>query len=138
MPVSGNLYYSFHPDKNSEKPPVVLIHGAGSINLSWPSEIRRLLGYNVYAVDLPGHGKSEKCDGQQTIGDYARYFVQWLESIHLRRANSRAFIGSVGLFWCSPLAVRKGHFAPLSLEEQPPQEGASCPVKRVLRGLLVV
>ena len=86
MPVSRNLYYSFHPDNNSEKPPVVLIHGAGGMNLSWPIEIRRLPGYNVYAIDLPGHGKSEKCDGQQTIGDYARYLVQWLESIHIRRA----------------------------------------------------
>lgn len=86
MPVSGNLYYSFHHDHDSENPPVVLIHGAGGTNLYWPPEIRRLQGYSVYAIDLPGHGKSDKCDGQQIIGDYARYFIQWLESIHLRRA----------------------------------------------------
>jgi pimeloyl-ACP methyl ester carboxylesterase len=90
MPVSGNLYYSQHCEKGAENPPLVLIHGAGGMHLYWPPEIRRLPGYCVYAIDLPGHGKSEICDGQQTIGDYARYLVQWLESIGLRRA---VFVG---------------------------------------------
>ena len=86
MPVAGNLYYAYHPDIDVKNPPLVLIHGAGGMHLYWPAEIRRLSGYNVYAIDLPGHGKSAICDGQQTIGDYAGYLVQWLESIHLRRA----------------------------------------------------
>jgi pimeloyl-ACP methyl ester carboxylesterase len=86
MPVSGNLYFSQHCEKVAENPPVVLIHGAGGTHLYWPPEIRRLPGYCVYAIDLPGHGKSELCDGQQTIGEYARYLVKWLESIQLRRA----------------------------------------------------
>jgi pimeloyl-ACP methyl ester carboxylesterase len=37
---------------------VILIHGAGSNHLSWPAEIRRLRDFNVYTIDLPGHGKS--------------------------------------------------------------------------------
>jgi pimeloyl-ACP methyl ester carboxylesterase len=86
MPVSGNLYFSQHCEKGTENPPLVLIHGAGGTHLYWPPEIRRLPGYCVYAVDLPGHGKSELCDGQQTIVEYVRYLVQWLESIQLRRA----------------------------------------------------
>jgi pimeloyl-ACP methyl ester carboxylesterase len=90
MPVSGNLYYSYHRDIGADNPPLVLIHGAGGMHLYWPSEIRRLQGYCVYAIDLPGHGKSDVCDGQQTIEDYARYIVQWLESIQLRRA---VFVG---------------------------------------------
>src|SRR4030042_5008753 len=90
MPVSGNLYFSQHCEKGTENPPLVLIHGAGGTHLYWPPELRRLPGYCVYAVDLPGHGKSEFCDGQQTIGEYARYLVKWLESIQLRRA---VFVG---------------------------------------------
>lgn len=90
MPVSGNLYYSYYRDIGAENPPLVLIHGAGGTHLYWPPEIRRLHGYCVYAIDLPGHGKSETIDGQQTIGDYARYLIQWLESIQLRRA---VFVG---------------------------------------------
>lgn len=103
MPVSGNLYFSQHCEKITENPPLVLIHGAGGTHLYWPPEIRRLSGYCVYAIDLPGHGRSEFCDGQQTIGDYARYLVQWLESIHLRRA---VFIGhSMGSAIALDLAI---------------------------------
>lgn len=86
MPVSGNLYYSLHCEKDSETPPLVLIHGAGGTHLHWPPEIRRLRGYCVYAIDLPGHGKSALCDGQQSIGEYARYLIEWLEAVQLRRA----------------------------------------------------
>lgn len=86
MPVSGKLYYSQHCEKDSANPPVVLIHGAGGTHLYWPPEIRRLPGYCVFAIDLPGHGNSEECDGQQTIGEYARYVLEWMQTIQLRRA----------------------------------------------------
>jgi pimeloyl-ACP methyl ester carboxylesterase len=86
MPVSGNLYYSQHCEKGTENPPLVLIHGAGGTHLYWPPEIRRLAGYCVYAIDLPGHGKSAICDGQQSVDEYAQHLVQWLESVQLRRA----------------------------------------------------
>lgn len=85
MPVSANLYYSQHCEKGTENPPLLLIHGAGGTHLYWPPEIRRLAGYCVYTIDLPGHGKSADCDGQQSIGEYARHLVQWLESIQLSR-----------------------------------------------------
>jgi pimeloyl-ACP methyl ester carboxylesterase len=103
MPVSGNLYYSYYRDVGAESPPLVLIHGAGGMHLYWPPEIRRLRGYCVYAIDLPGHGKSDMCDGQQTIGDYAKYIIQWLESVQIRRA---VFIGhSMGSAITLALAV---------------------------------
>ncbi len=86
MPVSDNIYYSYHCERDTETPPLVLIHGAGGTHLYWPPEIRRLRSYCVYAIDLPGHGKSSMLDGQQTIGEYARYMVQWLEALKIRRA----------------------------------------------------
>jgi pimeloyl-ACP methyl ester carboxylesterase len=87
---------------------MVLIHGAGGTHLYWPPEIRRLPGYCVYALDLPGHGKSASCDGQQTIGDYARYLVQWLESIQLRRA---VFVGhSMGSAIALAMAIHHAEY----------------------------
>ena len=68
MPVSGDLFYSLHSDKSIENPPLVLIHGAGGTRLYWPPEIRRLPGYCVYALDLPGHGKSELRGGHHSMG----------------------------------------------------------------------
>lgn len=104
MPVSGNLYYSHHQDVGAENLPLVLIHGAGGMHLYWPVELRRLRGHNVYAIDLPGHGKSEDRDGQQTIEDYARYLIHWLAAMQLRRAF---FIGhSMGAAIALTLAIQ--------------------------------
>lgn len=58
MPVLANIYYTHHQGSSSSRPPVILIHGAGSNHLCWPAEIRRLRDNTVYAIDLPGHGKS--------------------------------------------------------------------------------
>ena len=58
MPVLANLYYTQYQGGASSRPPVILIHGAGSNHLCWPAEIRRLGDATVYAIDLPGHGKS--------------------------------------------------------------------------------
>ena len=70
MPEETGIYYSVYEGGKSELAPVVLIHGAGGSNLTWPVEIRRLAGQRVIAVDLPGHGKSRGA-GQQSIPAYA-------------------------------------------------------------------
>jgi pimeloyl-ACP methyl ester carboxylesterase len=86
MPVSGDLYYSLHCEKGIDNPPLILIHGAGGTRLYWPPEIRRLPGYCVYALDLPGHGKSAHSDGHQTIGEYSDILFEWMGAVQLRRA----------------------------------------------------
>lgn len=87
MPLVSQIYY--HVYQQGEKPPVVLIHGAGGSHLSWPSEIRRMPGFRIFALDLPGHGKSPG-GGQQTILGYTQAIVKWLEAVGLYKA---VFIG---------------------------------------------
>jgi pimeloyl-ACP methyl ester carboxylesterase len=89
MPVVSELYYHLYQGSGFETLPVVLLHGAGGSHLSWPPEVRRLAGVRVYALDLPGHGKSPG-RGQQSIAGYARAVLEWLASVGLNRA---AFIG---------------------------------------------
>ena len=89
MPIAENIFYFAHEAGGKDRPPVVLIHGAGGTYLNWPSEIRRLPGYRVYAVDLPGHGKSPG-RGLQTIPAYGEAVLAWLEAIELHRA---VFVG---------------------------------------------
>lgn len=90
MPVaSGIYYYAFQPNR-VDSPPVVLIHGAGGTHLYWPAQVRRLTGYYVYALDMPGHGKSNEMGGQQTIAGYARRILDWMDALGLHRA---VFIG---------------------------------------------
>jgi pimeloyl-ACP methyl ester carboxylesterase len=90
MPIAADIYYhEYEKGDEGQRPPVVLLHGAGGTHLYWPFEIRRLAGYHVFALDLPGHGKSVG-RGQQTIAAYAASMIDWLEAIHLHRA---VFIG---------------------------------------------
>ncbi len=89
MPVASDLYYFTYQRGEIETLPVVLIHGAGGSHLYWPSEIRRLPGFRIFAPDLPGHGKSAG-RGQQSIESYAQVVVNWLDILGLQRA---VFVG---------------------------------------------
>ncbi|OGO36906.1 MAG: hypothetical protein A2W35_09870 [Chloroflexi bacterium RBG_16_57_11] len=90
MPSTADIYYHLHGGgREGLTPPVVLIHGAGGTHLYWPTEIRRLPGYHVYAPDLPGHGNSGG-RGMQTIGAYTRALVSWLDALDL---HSSVLIG---------------------------------------------
>lgn len=83
MPTSADIYYHFYEGSPmGERPALVLIHGAGGDHLYWPPNIRRLPGYRVYALDLPGHGKSGG-RGMQTVSSYSEVILDWMESIGL-------------------------------------------------------
>jgi len=86
MPNAIEIYYHLHlGGSEGLTPPVVLIHGAGGTHLYWPSEVRRLPGYHVYAPDLPGHGKSGG-RGMQSIGAYTQALINWLDAVDLHSA----------------------------------------------------
>ena len=85
MPITANIYYQAHNRDGGEKPPTILIHGAGGTHLHWPAELRRLSGQRVFAIDLPGHGKSEG-RGHQTIDAYVISILDWLDAMGLFRA----------------------------------------------------
>lgn len=90
MPIAADIYFhEYKKGGEGQRPAVILLHGAGGTHLSWPYEIRRLAGYHVFALDLPGHGKSVG-RGQQSIGGYAGTIKAWMDSLHLHRA---VFIG---------------------------------------------
>ena len=73
----NELYYAV---SRGDGPGVVLIHGAGGSHLAWPPELRRLPGATVYAIDLPGHGRSSG-EGRDSIGDYARDVLSLMDGV---------------------------------------------------------
>jgi len=85
MPVAANLYYSLSARGIDSRPSLVLIHGAGGSHLSWPADLRRLSGWNVLALDLPGHGRSTGL-GQQSIQHYAGLLVDFLAEVNIHQA----------------------------------------------------
>ena len=82
MPYQTDLYYQAYQADDLGRKPLVLIHGAGGDHLSWPSQIRRLSGYRVYAPDLPGHGKSGG-HGLQRVESYGEVVLNWIQALEL-------------------------------------------------------
>jgi pimeloyl-ACP methyl ester carboxylesterase len=89
MPQAAGIYYFSNGDDDWSRPAVIFIHGAGGNHLYWPPEIRRLAGQRIYAIDLPGHGKSEGI-GRQSIADYAACVLAFMDELKMRKA---IFIG---------------------------------------------
>ncbi len=85
MPFKAGIYYSQTGGGQLGCPPIVLIHGAGSNHLCWPAELRQTPGFQVLAIDLPGHGKSDGA-GQQTIQGYAASLAGFLEALGIYQA----------------------------------------------------
>lgn len=82
MPIASGLYYFAHEADNLARPPVILIHGAGGHHLFWPPQIRRMHNQRIFAVDLPGHGKSEGV-GHQTVEDYMGEIMEFIKTLKL-------------------------------------------------------
>lgn len=82
--VQGHkLYFSQHEEGPQGAPPLVLIHGAGGTHLHWPPELRRLPGHTIYALDLPGHGRSEG-EGCADILCYRDVVLDWADALGIK------------------------------------------------------
>ena len=64
--------------------PVVFVHGAGGTHQHWLYQIRDLSQALAYAMDLPGHGRSE-VPGRNSIREYASWLVDFLDAVELER-----------------------------------------------------
>jgi pimeloyl-ACP methyl ester carboxylesterase len=89
MPTQNKIFHFSHGTENTSRPLLVFIHGAGGTHLHWPPQVRRILGQRIFALDLPGHGKSGGV-GSQSIADYASIVVDFLDAARL---NAAVFIG---------------------------------------------
>jgi pimeloyl-ACP methyl ester carboxylesterase len=85
MSFSAGMYYFPHGSEDLFRPPVILIHGAGGTHLSWPPQVRRLQDQRLLALDLPGHGKSERV-GRQHITEYASDLLAFMDELRLPHA----------------------------------------------------
>lgn len=82
--MGERLFYALHRGEGA-RTAVVLVHGAGGSHVHWPAALRRLPGATVYALDLPGHGRSEG-EGRRSIGAYRDVVRAFLEAAGLERA----------------------------------------------------
>ncbi len=73
-------------------PPLVLLHGLGTSSITWSANLPVLAGrFTVYALDLPGHGGSDKLAIDYSLDMGMRVIRRFLERVGVDRA---AFMGS--------------------------------------------
>ena len=72
--------------------PLLLFHGLGASVVTWRDNIGPLSkAFRVYAVDLPGHGDSDKPDIDYATDTMVQFVKDFIESLNLERP---AIIGS--------------------------------------------
>ena len=84
---SANTVDLFHEEKGTGDP-LVLIHGLGSASYDWRAQIEELAdAYRVIALDLRGHGRSEKPRGPYSIPQFAADVSAVLTRLDVRPAH---------------------------------------------------
>lgn len=81
----GPLWVAEHGRQESPYPPIIFVHGAGGSHLDWPATLRRMPDAHVFALDLPGHGRSAG-PGHQQISAYAAVIVALLDALEIEQA----------------------------------------------------
>jgi pimeloyl-ACP methyl ester carboxylesterase len=81
VPVAGvRTHYVYRRPVPTAGPPVVFLHGAGGTHQHWLYQVRDLAHSATYALDLPGHGRSEG-EGRDSIAAYGDWLVAFLDAI---------------------------------------------------------
>jgi pimeloyl-ACP methyl ester carboxylesterase len=72
--------YRVHYYEGGEGPPLVFVHGLGAESLNWvPAMLSFRHQFHVYAIDLLGHGETERPDIAYSITQQAQMLHQFLE-----------------------------------------------------------
>lgn len=80
------MYYSMNAEQREDLPALILLHGAGGNGAQWPYQIRRLPGYRVFALDLPGHGGST-LTAERSVAGFAARIWEWADSVGVATAT---------------------------------------------------
>ncbi len=107
--VNGHSVYCYTAGKalDATKPTVIFIHGVLNDHSVWILQSRYLAnhGYNVLAIDLPGHGKSAgTCP--RSVEEAAAFVINLLDAAGVQKA------ALVGHSWGSLIALHAASLAP--------------------------
>lgn len=84
-------------------PVVILLHGLASDADTWDKAIDLLAerGLRVLAVDLLGHGQSDKPDNDYLLVDFAESLARFMDAVGISRATlcGHSFGGAIAMFF---------------------------------------
>jgi pimeloyl-ACP methyl ester carboxylesterase len=109
IPVQGQKIYCYTGSKpfDATKPTLVFIHGVLNDHSVWILQTRYFAhhGFNVLAVDLPGHGKSEgHCP--KSVEEAAEFILAQMDAAGVKKA------ALIGHSWGSLIALHTASLAP--------------------------
>ncbi|TKJ28664.1 MAG: alpha/beta hydrolase [Chloroflexi bacterium B3_Chlor] len=86
LTITGeDVFYAQRLTSDAESS-TVFIHGAGGTHRHWGHQIAGLSGTNLYAPDLPGHGRSGG-QARTSVTSYAEFLSNLLEALGSTRAT---------------------------------------------------
>jgi pimeloyl-ACP methyl ester carboxylesterase len=89
--VHGRPAAYLRPEGPAGRPVIVLVHGIAGSSAEWGPVLDRLAEhYDVVAPDLAGHGDSARLKGDHSIGAFATWLRDLLETLEIERAT---FVG---------------------------------------------
>ncbi|NJS37189.1 MAG: alpha/beta hydrolase [Brachymonas sp.] len=107
--VQNTSIYAYTGGKpfDPTKPTLMFIHGVLNDHSVWILQTRYLAhhGFNVLAVDLPGHGKSEG-DCPKTVEEAAEFVLKLIDAAGVQKA------ALIGHSWGSLIALHAASLAP--------------------------
>lgn len=87
-------------------PGVIFLHGGGMDHSMWQQQSRALAhgGFNVAALDLPGHGRSDDDPAIASVADYAAWVVDFMDAVSVNNGAMES-ASLVGLSLGSAIAL---------------------------------
>ena len=80
--------YRVHYYEGGDGPPLVFVHGLGAESLNWVPAMLDLRGkFHVYAIDLLGHGDTQKPDIAYSIEQQSEMLRQFLATQNIQSAD---------------------------------------------------
>lgn len=90
--------------QEQKRPPLILIHGAGSSHIAWALQLRDLSSTNrMIAIDLSGHGKSDDMEGKVSLEEtYSMEVAALVEHLELNEfiLVGHSMGGGVAMSYC--------------------------------------
>ncbi|MCB8818894.1 alpha/beta fold hydrolase [Desulfosporosinus shakirovi] len=81
--LGKGTYYIQSCKSQEDLPTVVFVHGAGGTSENWVCQLAGIEGYNLIALDLPGHGRSEG-SAIESITGYREFVWGFAQALELR------------------------------------------------------
>jgi pimeloyl-ACP methyl ester carboxylesterase len=103
--VAGGHRIAYLEAGPAAAPAVILLHGLASDADTWDKAVGPLAerGLHVYALDLLGHGSSDKPAGSYLLSDFAESLETFMEAIALPAATlcGHSFGGAIAMYFGS-------------------------------------